>query len=62
MPMVTPALGAVADRQMEQVRRADVAATRQALGWVPRTGLDEGLRLTYEWYRDERRAGRLSPE
>ena len=59
---VAPALGAVADRQMEQVRRANVAATRQALDWIPRTGLDEGLRLTYEWYRDERQAGRLSPE
>lgn len=58
---VAPELGAIADRKLEQVRVADVARTRAQLGWAPRVGLDEGLRLTFDWYREERRAGRLHP-
>lgn len=30
---------------------ADDAAFRAATGWAPATGLDEGLRLTLDWYR-----------
>lgn len=48
---VHPELGAVPDRLLEQVRVADVAATRDALGWEPRTKLDEGLAKTYQWYQ-----------
>jgi GDP-L-fucose synthase len=29
------------------------------LGWTPRTGLRDGLRATYEWYRETQAAGRL---
>lgn len=43
------ALGAREDRALELVRRADVAATREALGWAPTTSLEEGLRRTVEW-------------
>jgi CDP-glucose 4,6-dehydratase len=36
----------------EVVRQAvDAAALRDELGWRPRYELDEGLALTYEWYR-----------
>lgn len=35
------------DRQWVDSRRL-----REATGWGPRTGLSEGLRLTYEWYAD----------
>ena len=49
---VTPILGAVPDRAMEQVRRADVAATRRALEWQPAISIDDGLLRTFEWYRD----------
>ena len=48
---VVPQLGAVPDRPMEQVRKADVQVTADLLGWRPETGLDEGLQQTLEWYR-----------
>ena len=34
---------------------ADSSRARQALGWEPKVGLDEGLRLTVEWFREYRR-------
>ena len=38
-----PTFGALADRPLEQVRVADVAATRAVLGWAPSITLDDGL-------------------
>jgi dTDP-D-glucose 4,6-dehydratase len=29
----------------------DTTKARTRLGWIPRHGLDEGLRRTIEWYR-----------
>ena len=49
---VTPDIGAVPDRAMEQVRVADIEATEAELGWTAATGLDKGLELTYRWYQD----------
>jgi UDP-glucose 4-epimerase len=43
--------GALPDRQMEQVRMADVRRTYEQLGWQPRTSLETGLRNTIAWYR-----------
>jgi nucleoside-diphosphate-sugar epimerase len=48
---VAPILGALPDRAMEQVRKADVAATQDVLDWRPTTGIDDGLRQTLDWYR-----------
>ncbi len=48
---VAPKLGALPDRAMEQVRKADVAATQNLLDWRPTTGIDDGLRQTFQWYR-----------
>jgi UDP-glucose 4-epimerase len=45
-----PEFGHVSDRPMEQVRRADVSASQQALGWRPNVSLAEGLRRTADWY------------
>ena len=59
---VEPELGALSDRQMEQVRVADVPATRRHLDWQPAISLDEGLRRTYEYYRRAREDGVLTPE
>jgi nucleoside-diphosphate-sugar epimerase len=47
---VEPAFGALPDRAMEQVRRADVESTRAVTGWEPATPLDTGLAATFEWY------------
>lgn len=32
----------------------DANATRKLLGWSPSWSLEEGLRITYEWFRDHR--------
>lgn len=47
---VAPVLGAVPDRAMEQVRKADIDATSEILDWQPVTTIDVGLRRTYDWY------------
>ena len=56
---VAPELGALGDRKMEQVRRADLEATGALLDWQPGTRLEDGLRQTFEWYRHAWREGRL---
>ncbi|HVR29246.1 MAG TPA: NAD(P)-dependent oxidoreductase [Thermoanaerobaculia bacterium] len=48
-----PRFGSLDDRRLEQIRRADVAATRAALGWAPGVDLDSGLRRTLDWFRRE---------
>jgi nucleoside-diphosphate-sugar epimerase len=45
--------GNVPDRPMERVRVADVAATRAQLGWKPTITLEDGLKRTVDWYRDQ---------
>ncbi len=35
-----------------RVRRPDITRAREKLGWEPKVGLDEGLRKTIEWFRD----------
>lgn len=54
-----PEIGALADRPLERVRRADVEATAAQTGFRPRIPLAEGLARTIAWYRAERAAGRL---
>jgi nucleoside-diphosphate-sugar epimerase len=51
-----PAVGAIPDRPLERVRRADAAATEAATGWRARVALDEGLRRTIAGLRAERGA------
>jgi dTDP-glucose 4,6-dehydratase len=36
-----------------KVRRADTTLARERLGWEPRVGLDEGLKRTLEWFREQ---------
>jgi len=50
-----PLFGAVPSRPFEQVRAADVAATRRALDWAPSTSLAEGLAATVAWARASQR-------
>jgi nucleoside-diphosphate-sugar epimerase len=50
-PAIAPVFGALPDRPMEQVRRADAARSRSLLGWSARTPLAEGLAQTVAWYR-----------
>jgi nucleoside-diphosphate-sugar epimerase len=49
---VVPELGAIPDRPMEQVRKADVNGTSAILGWRPETELDTGLTKALQYYRE----------
>ncbi len=49
---VQPVFGSLNDRPMERVRVADVAHTRQSIGWSPKTALIDGLTKTVAWYRN----------
>lgn len=46
-----PLFGAVPDRPLERVAKADVAASYKSIGWRPSTTLQAGLRRTVDWYR-----------
>ena len=44
-----------------QVRQPDIAKAKRILGWEPQVELEEGLRRTIPWFREElRRRGELS--
>jgi nucleoside-diphosphate-sugar epimerase len=51
---VEPRFGVLPDRPARPARAADVAATKRALGWEPRTSLEEGLAETVAWYLERR--------
>jgi nucleoside-diphosphate-sugar epimerase len=55
---VRPRLGALPDRPMEQVRRADPALSAELTGWQPSVTLDDGLARTLAWYKELARSGR----
>ena len=48
---VSPSIGAIPDRAMEQIRKADVEKTEQQIAWRPRTSLEDGLDETLAWYK-----------
>lgn len=48
-----PLLGAVEERKLEQIRRADPLATRELMGWSPTRSLEQGLSATVDWFRTQ---------
>jgi UDP-glucose 4-epimerase len=48
---VEPSFGALPDRRLERVRVAEPASAATAIGWRPRTPLEDGLARTVEFYR-----------
>jgi nucleoside-diphosphate-sugar epimerase len=48
-----PVIGAVPVRPLEQHVVPAVDATAEALGWRATTTLDEGVRRTVDWYRNQ---------
>ena len=56
-PTIEPAFGVLAERPLEQVRRANVAAALAQMGWKPKTSLKEGLENTVNWFRQEAKDG-----
>lgn len=59
-PAINPAIGALPDRPMEPTGAARVDESLRLIGWAPRVGLEEGLRRTIAFYRDERGQRALS--
>lgn len=53
-----PEIGALADRPLEAVRRANLARSARGLGWRPLVGLEEGLHRTIVGLRGELATGR----
>ena len=54
---IQPVYGALAERPLEQVRKANVAAALTQIGWKPKTRLREGLENTVNWFREETKEG-----
>ena len=48
---VKPQFGTLADRPLERVKKADIAASYKFIGWQPSTPLQAGLARTVEWYK-----------
>jgi len=47
-----PRFGSIAERPMEQVRKARAQETKDLIGWQARTSITEGLEETISWYRE----------
>ena len=54
---IQPVYGTLAERPLEQVRKANVAAALTQIGWKPKTRLREGLENTVNWFREETKEG-----
>jgi UDP-glucose 4-epimerase len=50
-PKVEISFGTLPDRPMEQVKVADISGSFLKTGWKPALSLEEGLKLTVDWYR-----------
>lgn len=50
-PAIKPFFEALPDRPLEQARVADTASALEKLGWRATTPLEQGLRLTVDWFR-----------
>jgi len=50
---VYPKFGALPDRPLERVKKADIAESHRLTGWQPSTSLIVGLTRTVEWYKSE---------
>jgi nucleoside-diphosphate-sugar epimerase len=48
---IEPVFGALPDRPVETSNVADLRPAKASLGWSPKTNLDDGLRLTSDWFR-----------
>lgn len=50
-PQAQPMFGVLPERPLEQIRVADTATSKALMSWGPTVLLEEGLRLTVDWFR-----------
>lgn len=50
---VEPQFGALADRPLERIKKADIVDSNRLIGWQPSTSLRAGLTRTIEWYKNQ---------
>jgi UDP-glucose 4-epimerase len=50
---VEPEFGALPNRPLERVKKANIAQSYQLIGWQPSTPLREGLSRTIKWYKEQ---------
>jgi UDP-glucose 4-epimerase len=50
---VDPQFGALPDRPLERVRKANIGESYELIGWQPSTSLRAGLARTVEWYKKQ---------
>jgi len=50
---VHPHFGALPDRPLERVKKADITESCRLIGWQPSTSLPAGLARTVEWYKKQ---------
>ena len=56
-PSVPLQFGTLPDRPFERARAAHTDEARKLFNWVAKTGLEEGLRRTVDWYRAQSPSG-----
>ncbi len=52
-PEIKPVFGHIPERPMEQVRVANTEDSCSVIGWRPKTSLENGLKNTVDWYREQ---------
>jgi nucleoside-diphosphate-sugar epimerase len=50
---IDPQFGALPDRPLERVEKADIAGSYELIGWKPTTSLRAGLTRTVKWYKKQ---------
>lgn len=56
---INPIYGALSERPMERVKKADILRTNELLKWAPKTKLIDGLEKTFRWYEQQYQSGNI---
>lgn len=58
---IIPNFGSIPERKMEQIKKANISKSLTLLNWQAKVKLDDGLRKTYEWYKEQCVIGNIDP-
>jgi nucleoside-diphosphate-sugar epimerase len=56
---IKPEFGAIPDRPMERIKKANTEHAKRVLGWSPALSLQQGLEQTVNWFRNRLESGEL---